>query len=110
MLVLLPHYNRWHADFPEDRFQIIGIHRPEFQHDRQLPKIEHAAQEMGIAYPIAVDNASKNWDAWANQVWPSVYVIDKQGFVRYWWYGELNWQGAAGEQRMRQRIEALLDE
>ncbi|MFC1763666.1 redoxin domain-containing protein [Planctomycetota bacterium] len=106
----LPHYNRWHADFPADRLQIIGIHRPEFQHDRQLAKIEQAAKEAGITYPIAVDNASKNWDTWGNQVWPSVYLIDKQGFIRYWWYGELNWQGTPGEQQMRHRIQALLAE
>jgi len=37
---------------------------------------------------------------------PTVYLVDKQ----YWWYGELNWQGTPGENRMRARIEALLKE
>ena len=34
--------------------------------------------------------------------------LDKEGYVRYWWYGELNWAGAEGEKFMREKIEALL--
>ena len=43
-------------------------------------------------------------------MWPSVYLIDKQGRIRYWWYGELNWKGAGGQKIMAQRIEELLAE
>ena len=43
-------------------------------------------------------------------MWPSVYLIDKRGAVRYWWYGELNWQGSQGEKYMREKIEELLAE
>jgi hypothetical protein len=63
-----------------------------------------------MEYPIAVDNQSLNWDAWANRMWPSMYLVDKNGFVRYWWYGELNYQGATSEKWMRQKIHKLLKE
>ena len=43
-------------------------------------------------------------------MWPSVYLIDKSGYVRYWWFGELKWQGNDGEKILRQRIEELLAE
>ena len=59
---------------------------------------------------VAFDAAAQNWRAWANGVWPSVYLIDKQGRVRQWWYGELNWQGARGEAIMHRKIEELLAE
>ena len=59
---------------------------------------------------MAVDGAAENWKAWGNNVWPSVYLIDRRGNVRRWWYGELNWQGARGEESMRKRIEELLVE
>ena len=39
-----------------------------------------------------------------------LYLVDKQGYIRYWWFGELNWQGAEGEKTMRKRIEELLAE
>ena len=106
----LPHYDAWHEDFAGEDFVVLGIHRPETQTERNIEKVRRKASEAGMDYPIAIDNESHNWDAWVNGVWPSVYLIDKNGFVRYWWYGELNWQGTPGEQWMRQRITELLAE
>ena len=63
-----------------------------------------------MTYPIAVDNALKNWQVWGNRFWPCVYLIDKNGFVRYRWDGELNWDKLKGEEIMRQKIEKLLAE
>lgn len=68
------------------------------------------SDEQVTQYPVAVDAAAENWKAWGNHLWPSVYLVDKEGRVRYWWYGELNWQGARGEEIMRKRIEELLAE
>ena len=63
-----------------------------------------------MTYPVAVDNAWKTWVAWTNRYWPAVYLIDKNGDVRYRWYGELNWQETRGEELMRKKIEELLAE
>jgi hypothetical protein len=57
-----------------------------------------------------VDNGRQNWNAWGNSMWPTVYLIDKQGYVRYWWMGELNWEDAEGEKLFRRHIEELLAE
>ena len=43
-------------------------------------------------------------------MWPSTYLIDKNGYVRYWWYGELNYQQQGAEKLLRRRIEELLNE
>jgi hypothetical protein len=43
-------------------------------------------------------------------MWPSVYVIDQRGYLRYFWPGELKWQGNDGEKFMREKIEQLLAE
>ena len=61
-------------------------------------------------FPIVVDDQERNWDVWGNSMWPSVYLIDKQGYVRYWWYGELKWQSNNGHLIMRKRIQELLEE
>jgi len=63
-----------------------------------------------MAYAVAVDTKSKTWQAWGNRYWPSVYLIDKQGKVRYRWDGELNFGKAKGEEIMRAKIEELLAE
>ena len=57
-----------------------------------------------------MDTRGKTWQAWGNRYWPSVYLIDKQGFVRYRWDGELNWKDTQGEKLMRERIEQLIAE
>ena len=106
----LPHYVAWQKHFAGRPVRIIGIHRPETQGERAIETVRAKAAEAGLTHPIAIDNDSANWNAWANRVWPSVYLIDKQGFVRDWWYGELNWQGAQGERTMRNNIEKLLAE
>lgn len=106
----LPYYNRWREQFPANDFRIIGIHRPETERERQIDKVKEKAAEAGIEYPVAIDNESVMWDAWANCVWPSIYLVDKNGYVRCWWYGELNWQGAESEKYLRDQIQALIDE
>jgi peroxiredoxin len=106
----LPCYQRWYETFPADRVTIIGIHTPETESERSAENLRQKVVEYRIKYPVAFDAKGANWNAWANRLWPSVYLIDKQGRVRSWWTGELNWQGAPGEEIMRQKIESLLDE
>ena len=49
----------------------------------------------------------KNWDAWGNTMWPTVYVVDKRGYIRYWWMGELQWQGARGDKYIERLVDKL---
>ncbi len=106
----LPHYNAWYKGFPKDRFVVLGIHTPETKGEHDIARVRRKAEEAEMQYPLAVDNKEETWKAWANHVWPAVYLIDKEGFVRYWWYGELNWQQIEGEKWMRRRIRELLAE
>ena len=106
----LPHYNDWHKRFGPGVLQIVGIHRPETQREHDVEKVKEKAAEAGMDYPVAIDNESLCWNSWANHTWPSIYLLDRNGFVRYWWYGELNWRGAESEQLLRTRIEELVAE
>lgn len=106
----LPYYNDWYNIFPKSSFSIIGIHRPETEQERNVDKVKDRAVQANMEYPIAIDNDSLAWDSWANRIWPSIYLIDKNGFVRYWWYGELNFQGAESERFLRGKIRELINE
>ena len=105
-----PWYTGWQKDFATRDFEIIGIHTPEFPQEREVDRIREQVAKANFKFPVVIDNDSKNWNTWGNSMWPSVYLIDKHGNIRYWWYGELNWQGARGDQIMRRRIEELLAE
>lgn len=103
-----PWYKAWHEDYADRGLVVLGVHTPETSRERDAANVRQAAREEGLAFPILIDNEQANWNAWGNSMWPSVYLIDRQGRVRAWWYGELNWEGAEGEKMMRERIEALL--
>jgi methionine-R-sulfoxide reductase len=100
----------WHDRFSRQGVVVVGVHTPETAGEKNVESVRNAFRQQGIEYPVAVDNKKENWTAWANNMWPSVYLIDKEGYVRYWWYGELNWQGAGGEKLFRTRIAELLAE
>lgn len=51
-----------------------------------------------------------NWRRWRQQFWPTVYLVDKRGRLRYRWEGELNYAGAGGEARLTEPVGSLLQE
>lgn len=106
----LPWYDGWQQAYSPRGLVVLGVHTPETQAERDENRVRAKVKENGMQYPIAIDGQAKTWAAWTNRMWPSVYLIDKRGYVRYWWYGELNWQGAEGEKFMRAKIEELLAE
>jgi peroxiredoxin len=105
-----PWYKDWHETFSEKDFTVIGVHTPELSHEEGTGNVATNAKEKGLKFPIVVDDEKQHWNAWGNSMWPSVYLIDKQGYARYWWYGELNWQGSGGQEIFKQRIAELIAE
>ncbi len=103
-------YRQWNKIFPQEQVVILGIHTPETATERNTINVRQNAAENGFRFPILIDGKSQNWNAWGNSMWPTVYLIDKQGYFRDLWQGELNWQGNNGEQYMRNKIQQLRDE
>ena len=105
-----PWYREWYDKYSDQGVVMVGVHTPETQSEHRVDSLREKVREEKLQFPILVDNEKETWDGWGNSVWPSVYLIDKQGRLRYWWYGELNWQAAGGQQIMSQRIDELLAE
>lgn len=105
-----PHYRRWHETLSDRGVQVIGIQTPELPAERKAENVIRAAKTDQLTFPILIDTETKNWDAWGNTVWPTVYVVDKRGYIRFWWRGELNWQGATGDKTIETLVDELLAE
>jgi len=103
-----PWYREWSDRFQGKDVTIIGIHTPETSAERESESVRRKAVDEKFTFPILIDGKGGNWNAWGNSMWPSVYVIDQRGYLRYFWPGELKWQGTDGEKLMRERIESLL--
>lgn len=101
---VIPSLKRWHADYKDEGFVLIGNHYPEFNHERDLGNLERAVAEAGIEYAVTQDNDGSTWNAYRNQYWPTLYLIDKRGRIRYVHIGE----GAYEE--TERNIRALLAE
>lgn len=67
---------------------MIGNHYPEFSYERDLENLEKAVAELGITYAVAQDNEGLTWRAYHNRYWPTLYLIDKTGRIRYTHIGE----------------------
>lgn len=66
----------------------VGIHSPEFAFAKDKRQVEAAVRRLGLEYPVVTDNEYKTWDAFANRYWPTLYLIDGEGYIRYQHSGE----------------------
>ncbi len=84
----LPHLKEWDRAYRDDGLTIVGVHSPEFAFEREADNVRGAVRKLGIRYPVALDNDFVTWTNYANQYWPAKYLIDRSGRVRYYHYGE----------------------
>ena len=102
-------YRRWHDRFGDD-VVVVGIQTPETPDERRRDRVAAAVKLDDFKFPVIFDEASEHWKTWGNTMWPTVYVIDKKGYLRRWWQGELRWKGADTDQQLERLIEELIEE
>lgn len=87
----LPYVKAWERKYRDQGLEVVGVHAPEFAFERDIGNVTRAIKDLGIAYPVAVDNQYAIWRAFRNQYWPAHYLIDAQGRLRYHHFGEGNY-------------------
>ncbi len=103
-------YRRWHNELRSKGVAIIGVQSPELPAERDPAKVKAAAKEHSLDFPILVDVDKKNWDAYGTTMWPTVFVIDQNGYLRKMQMGELQWKGATYDQDIEKLVDQLLAE
>lgn len=83
---------------------VIGNHYPEFAYEEDLDNLKEAIERLDVPYAVAQDNDGATWRAYRNRFWPTLYLIDKQGRIRYKHIGE------GGYNETEAAIQALLAE
>lgn len=84
----LPYVREWHRRYEALGLSVIGIHAPEFYFGRAPEILEQGIAEFGLPYPVMLDNDYTIWKAFANKYWPSKYLIDPEGYMRFFHAGE----------------------
>ncbi len=72
---------RWQAEYGPHGFEVIGIHTPEFNFERNRSNVEAYVRQEGISFPVAQDNDYRTWDQWGNDAWPGFYLLDGEGRI-----------------------------
>jgi hypothetical protein len=85
---VIPSLKEWDLKYRDQGLVIIGNHYPEFSYEEDLGNLKAKVLEYGIEYAVAQDNDGKTWQAYNNRYWPTLYLIDKQGRIRYVHIGE----------------------
>jgi len=100
----LPYVQAWHERYRDKGLTVIGVHTPEFTFAQYESNVERGIREFGLTYPVVIDSNRELWKAFANRYWPTKYLLDKDGYLRYGHFGE----GAYAE--CEQVIQELLRE
>lgn len=84
----IPHVAGWYDAYRDKGLEVIGVHTPEYGFEKVESNVVSGAKDLGITYPIAMDNAYSTWTNYRNRYWPAEYLIDQQGTVRHIKFGE----------------------
>ncbi|MEX2247184.1 MAG: redoxin domain-containing protein [Dehalococcoidia bacterium] len=100
----LPYVKEWHRRYASLGLTVVGVHAPEFSFARESGNVQRAVREHGIEYPVVLDNDYAIWQAYANRYWPAKYLIDGEGYIRGYHFGE------GGNRETEEALQALLRE
>ncbi len=105
----IPHLKVLYDAYKDHGLVIVGVHSPEFDFEKVPANVSAAVQRLGITWPVAIDSEMATWNAYRNQYWPAEYLLDQQGRVAYWNFGEGDYAktAAAVAQLLNAHVAAL---
>jgi cytochrome c biogenesis protein CcdA/thiol-disulfide isomerase/thioredoxin len=98
----LPFIEAWYQKYKNHGLVVIGVHTPEFAFEKNEDNVRRAVSDLGITYPVALDNDYAIWRAFNNHYWPAHYFVDASGQVRGHHFGEGDYDQS--EQIIRQLL------
>jgi len=84
----IAHVESWYRAYHDQGLEVIGVHTPEYAFERVESNVRAGAADLGISYPVALDNDYATWNRYQNNYWPAEYLIDAQGNIRHTKFGE----------------------
>jgi thiol-disulfide isomerase/thioredoxin len=100
----LPYLTAWYEKYKNQGLEIVGIHTPEFEFEKERDNVVRATEQFAVTYPVVQDNDYGTWFAYENRYWPRKYLIDIDGYIVYDHIGE------GGYEETEKKIQELLKE
>jgi thiol-disulfide isomerase/thioredoxin len=64
-----------------DVLVVIGVHSPKFEHEKDAAALAAAVERYGVEHPVLDDPDLEMWQQYAAKAWPTLSVIDPEGYV-----------------------------
>ena len=106
----IPTLRGFYEDYQDQGFEIVGVHTPEFEREKVADSVAAALEQHNVTWPVFQDNDFATWRAYDNRAWPTFYLVDRAGTVRYVHRGEISEVFPQGIVPLREMIEKLLAE
>ncbi|MCC5620439.1 thioredoxin-like domain-containing protein [Nostoc sp. CHAB 5715] len=65
----------------KDSLTVIGVHSAKFDNEKETENIRQAILRYDIEHPVLVDNNFRVWEEYAVRAWPTLIIIDPEGYV-----------------------------
>jgi thiol-disulfide isomerase/thioredoxin len=77
-----PELRKLHAMESRSGLVVLGVHSPETSWERNSRHVSDALAELGVNWPVAVDNDFAIWNAYGVNAWPTQLFFDRHGKLR----------------------------
>jgi peptide-methionine (R)-S-oxide reductase len=90
----LPFVKSWDERYREKGLTVVGVHSPELDEEKIIENVRKETASLGIRYPVVTDNDYATWKAYKVEAWPTTFLLDKQGRIRWSHVGEGDYEAA----------------
>jgi peptide-methionine (R)-S-oxide reductase len=84
----LPFVKQWHERYTHKALTVVGVHSPESETEKNIENVRKQVASLGIRFPVVTDNDYQTWRAYQVEAWPTIFLLDKSGRVRWTHVGE----------------------
>ncbi|MBI4671042.1 MAG: redoxin domain-containing protein [Chloroflexi bacterium] len=84
----LPYFKAWDEKYRAQGLVVLGVHTPELSFEKDVENVRNAVKDYQIQYPVAIDGDYANWNRYSVRAWPTWFIVDKEGYIRYSHIGE----------------------
>ncbi len=92
----VPFVKGWHDRYREQGLTVIGVHSPETADESKIEDLRREVASLGINYPVVTDNDHQTWNAYNSYAWPTIFLLDKHGRIRWMRVGEGDYDETEG--------------
>ena len=77
----LPYVREWARKYKNRGLVVVGVHTPEFGFEKEIGNVRQAVADLGVGFPVVLDNDYATWRAYGNEAWPAFYFVGADGRV-----------------------------